>query len=509
MSSSAGTPRIAIVGGGFTGAAVATHLALKAPAPLTIEVIEPRALLGGGVAYSSLDPAHRTNVAAARMSLFTDDESHFSRWLVETGALADDPGSVLADGRVYPRRRVFGRYVADQLERAARIGRATIHHVRERALEVAADPLGWSIVLASGRTIRADLVVLAVSHPPPSVPHALADVLGEHAGFVPNPWAPDALKTIMPMDTVMIMGTALSMADVVASLELQGHRGQIVAFSRRGLLSRAHADRHYPPFGEFTGAGSTTALEMLLRVRRTVGDAARLGVPWQSVIDAMRRDGQEVWRSLAPRERSRFLRHLRPYWEVHRYRVAPQIGAVIERRLTNGSLEVVTGSLERIEVDGGVIRTALTQRRHRAERARRVVESEAFVLTTGPAHAAVIDTNPALGSLARTGHLQQDAFGLGVLVDRHHRSITTSGLPQPSLLVAGPLARGTFGELMGLPQVAQHAQDVALAALAQCQATAAATPSRGNKPNLKVYYPDSFDRHMAAPLISGGPSSSR
>lgn len=73
MSLADRTARVTIVGGGFTGAAVATHLAVRTRSALAIEVFEPRSAIGGGVACSSRGPAHRTNAAAARMSLFSND----------------------------------------------------------------------------------------------------------------------------------------------------------------------------------------------------------------------------------------------------------------------------------------------------------------------------------------------------------------------------------------------------------------------------------------------------
>ena len=492
-------PRIAIVGGGFSGAAVATHVARRAAMPLAVDVIEPRAALGGGVAYSALDPSHRTNVAATRMSLFTDEPGHFERWLDSTGALADDPDARLPDGRAYPRRRVFGEYVAAQLATAASHGRAVVRHLRDRAVGIQPQRGGWLIELGSGGTVMADLVVLAVSHPPPEPPRHLVEAFATQPGFVADPWAADAFDTIKAIDTVVIMGAALSMADAVASLERRGHRGRIIAFSRRGLVSRAHAASAHDAFGDFATNCPATAVEMLRRVRHTIREAAAAGHPWQAVIDAVRRDGQAVWHALAPGQRRALLRHLRPYWEVHRYRIAPQVGAIIERRRAAGTLEMVAAGLGGVEVVDGKIRTELLLRGRHAQGRRREVESDAFVLTTGPAHASALQTNPALRSLAEQGCVQADPLELGLLVDRQHRAVPATGPLDGTLLVAGPLARGTFGELMGLPQVAEHAEQVADAILQRVERGDARETHRGTTIHNRLDYIDKGNRQRRQP----------
>ena len=163
-------PVVAIVGGGFTGAAVAYHLARLLPeGTARIVVYEPRAMLGGGLAYDTDEPVHRINVPAARMTLLPGDDTHFERWLLATGALADDREAVTEDGRIFARRSTFGRYVDAMLRPLVAAGR--IEHRRSRVRAVTATSGGWRITAADGSVVKADRVVVA---PPPTSPPAPA-----------------------------------------------------------------------------------------------------------------------------------------------------------------------------------------------------------------------------------------------------------------------------------------------------------------------------------------------
>ena len=83
MSSYAPLPVVAIIGGGFTGAAVAVHLAEHGQTGVAarIVVFEPREKLGTGLAYDTNEAANRINVPAGRMTLFPDDPESFIRWI--------------------------------------------------------------------------------------------------------------------------------------------------------------------------------------------------------------------------------------------------------------------------------------------------------------------------------------------------------------------------------------------------------------------------------------------
>lgn len=455
--SSRGRPVIAIIGGGVSGAAVAFHLLQRQRLlPGQLFIFEPRTRLGAGLAYDTQDPAHRINVPAAKMSLLPDDLEHFQRWIEAKDALAGDDTAVAANGSLFPRREVFGRYINDMVQPFVDDGRIT--HVAEKTEKVQRLDGRWLISGEAGRRVEADILVIATSHPSPLPPEPLRSVLTDHPRFVVDPTRPDALVAIRADDRVLVVGNGLTSADVIASLTLRGHKGPITAISRRGLRSRGHAPVRQELFGDFVSHPSRTALDLLRNVRATIRKAEAEGRSWHAVIDQVRAQGQDLWRAMSLKERRRVVRHLRPFWDVHRFRVAPQVEAASEEAILDGRLEVLAASVASVATKDGAIDCRLDLS-HSAGSIDR--QFDAVVVTTGPGHRGILETQGWIGALADAGYLAIDATRLGLACNTTSQAQGPDGAVSPSLFISGPLARGTFGELMGLPEVVEHGVFVA------------------------------------------------
>ena len=461
-------PVVAIIGGGVSGAGVAYHLARAncRERPVII-VFEPRAELGRGLAYDTADPAHRINVPAAKMSLQPADIGEFQAWIEARDAVADDPEAKQPDGMLFPRRRLFGEYVASLLKPLLDDG--TVRHCRAVVTAVERRGGRWSIQDDKGGVTEADIVAIATSHPPPAAPGRLAARLGAHPRFVADTTRPGALEVIRPHDRVLVIGNGLTAADVIASLAQRGHDGPITAISRRGLRSRGHAPVPQQLFGDFLSHAAHSAVALLAAIRSAIDAAKGEGISWHGVIDQVRAQGYDLWQALPIAERRRVVRHLRPYWDVHRFRIAPQVEAVLDAAVSAGRLDILAGSVADARIEGELIRCTL-QPRHQRQPLER--SYDAVIVTTGPAHGGILETQPWLSALAANGHLSLDPTGLGLACTERSEAIGPTGTVDPSLLISGPLARGTFGELMGLPQITEHAFFVASEIAGKLKATA-------------------------------------
>ncbi len=224
---------VAVIGAGFTGSLFALKLA-QARADWTILLVEARQDCGRGLAYGACAPQHILNVPVSRMEVGL--EPGFGDWLrARPGQLSEalaESGGVLADAFVP--RQLFGDYIQQQLQSALVKRGAGIHRVHGEVMAVCGQPR--RILLDDGRSLAADLVVLATGNPAPSPPWRASGL----DGLVADPWAPGALQGIGADAPVLLIGSGLTAVDVLLSLRAQGHRGAIHMLSRHGLFPRAH-----------------------------------------------------------------------------------------------------------------------------------------------------------------------------------------------------------------------------------------------------------------------------
>ena len=443
---------VAIVGGGFSGALLALHLLRSRTDGLHIYLIEKGQAFARGVAFSTRRPGHLLNVRAGNMSAYPDRPTHFQDWLaVQTGQPAD-PFS-------FAPRWVYGDYLQAELRAAAQsadaAGRLTL--VGDEVVEVVRTGgrlIGRLIVrLALGRAMQADTVVLATGHGAPMevVPRAARFASDPH--YVVNPWADGALDRIKPDDRVLLLGSALTAIDVIASLDSAGHHGQVVALSRHGLIPRRHA-RTTGATVAWTPRPGEPLSRALLRFRH---QADRL-TDWRRAFDGVREQVQDIWLTLSATERRRALRHLRPWWDAHRHRMAPEVAVRIDGHIAQGRLRVVAGRMLSLRAEVGGVTVTWRPRTHTSVRADR---TEWVVNCTGPEGDPRRSGNAVVRGLIEAGLARPDPLGLGLDVDGDGRLIGSDGASAADLYGLGPLTRGALWEVTAVPDIRLQAQRLA------------------------------------------------
>ncbi len=133
------------------------------------------------------------------------------------------------------------------------------------------------------------------------------------------------------------------MIDSVLSLLDNGHEAEIFAISRRGLVpsgiwavSQCRSVRKNSPRHQ-----ACQASQHIRALMRKVEQKAETGVMSWMVCART----QRLWSGLSVGQKVRFLRHLRPWWDVHRHRMAPAAADRIAAAVKSGQLKVMAGRL--------------------------------------------------------------------------------------------------------------------------------------------------------------------
>ena len=179
------------------------------------------------------------------------------------------------------------------------------------------------------------------------------------------------------------------------------------------------------------------------------------GPDWRGAVDALRPHSHAIWQSFDEREQRRFMRHARPYWDVHRHRIAPQVGQRLDELIGEGRLSIMAGRVRGIGQESDAIRVEI-ERRGAGKR-----EEHRFATAfncTGPLGTMAQTRDPLLRQMIDDGLVAINRLGMGLQVDADSKV-------GPAAWALGPLTKGALWEIVAVPdirgQVAEVADDIA------------------------------------------------
>ncbi len=448
---------VVIVGAGFSGTVVAINLLRLTNERALRVVLVDRAQTARGVAYVQRPYPYLLNVPAGRMSATSNEPLEFLEF-----AQRRLPNSTSED---FLRRELYGEYLESLLARAELVSSSHVQLDRIRGSVCAIERVHRSSVfhvhLADGRKLSADTVVLALGNPAPArLPGA--EALRDSSRYVADPWTASA--AVRAGETVLIAGTGLTMVDIaLAGNKAAKGRAVIHAISRHGLIPLPQASfRHVHDERDSRSLirpGFHSVRDLVRIVRALSESAAHRGGDWREVIGLVRSQAPAIWQRLPVRERGRFLRHIRCYWEIHRHRLPESTWTAIDELRQAGRLRVHAGRIGSLLPDGNQIRVSW---RARGEDSPRTLRVDRIINCIGPDYDLRHTQDRLLRSLLAQGMAIADPLGLGLVTEERGALLDARGRGAGGRIYCiGPMLRAGHWETTAVQELRVHAEQLA------------------------------------------------
>ena len=448
---------IVIVGAGFSGAAVAINLLrLSYWRPVRVVLVERAPRMARGAAYAERAYPYPLNVPAGRMSLNSADPLEFLKFAQQRLPLATEDD--------FLPRSLYGEYLEASLLDAELSSPSHVQLLRIQGKVCGIERTGTAselrVELDDGGSVIADDVVLALGNPPPEGLAGTRPLLGSPR-YIADPWSTP--PEFQPGETALIIGTGLTMADTVtAGSEATQNRVTFHAISRRGLVPPSQTAFRHAGCAEdgvaLLRAASFSTRRLFRAVRELSEEVQRRGGDWREAITCVRNIAPTLWQRLPSRERQRFLRHARPYWDVHRHRLPQETLAKLHDLRRQDKLHVHAGRILSFELAGEKIRVNW---RARGDDAVQTLLVDRVVNCTGADYNPSRSQDPLMRSLLSQGLATPDALGLGLRTATHGALIDSRNRVTDNLYYIGPMLRADHWESTAAQELRTHAERLA------------------------------------------------
>lgn len=450
MPTSRSRLKIAIIGGGFTGTSLALEIFRHYTQPVDVYLFEKSGVFSQGEAYRTPFPFHLLNVRAKEMSAFEEDPDHFSNWLTASSLAQTHLDSSFPVHEQFAPRFLYHHYLQSLLQQTqSHTASVRIWLKPIEVMNVKSEGTGLTLLLGDQTTLQVDKAVLALGN---GHPGAFSFPIEADIKRVDDAWEYRAPLEISRHDPVLILGTGLSMVDTVLTLHHQQHQGKIYALSRHGLLPLPHLREtsSFLPL-EYSFAGLR---EIVRRVRQAGQHLAAMDLDWRSVFQTLRKQINDYWMQSDISSKKQFLRHVLPYWNIHRHRLPAHISELLNRLMQQQQLEILSGRVLQVKDQ-----TAFLRLRHESRMT--TLPARWLINCMGPSLSQEHQRPPLLNVLMKQGMIMLNELKLGLAASIQGQIINAAGQVSSQLYVAGPLMKGVYWECTAVPDIRKNTNSLA------------------------------------------------
>jgi uncharacterized NAD(P)/FAD-binding protein YdhS len=435
------TPTIAIIGGGISGTLTVLNLIKQSKSPLKVIWFDANDHFCKGLAYSTSDKHHLLNVRANNMSVFVDEPHHFVEWLSlnHSHYLATD----------FIPRKLYGEYVQNTFEVLKNTNSfVSITQIAEEVIDVKHIDKGFELKTTQNYT--AQKLVLAFGNFLPAHPRSLSTKFIESECYFQNAFHPGLIQKAITKTNITIIGSGLTMIDVIISLHHHLYTGKINIISPHAYIPQPHYQNPLPGVKPFIEEDKIYRLaEVFSLVNKQLKKAQNEELNPHSVIDVMRPYLQSIWLNFTLPEKQQFLRHLRHKWGVARHRAPSKSMTVFEQLHSSGVITLLKGKIFDIKiVDSDFEIYYSNSKSNKAS-----FNTELIINCTGPESNYSNIPSTFVKNLLKNDIFKPDSINYGI-------NASKNGEIAPNMYTLGPPLKGILWESTAVPEIRLQAKDL-------------------------------------------------
>lgn len=436
------TNTIAVVGGGISGTLTVLQIIKQSKRPLTILWFDAQNKFCKGYAYHTFDESHLLNVRANNMSVFPDDPNHFVAWLNQFHKQFTSKDFVS--------RKLFGDYVHHTFETLKNTNPTiTLYQFAEEVKSINQTTYGFDI--KTHQDYQAEKVILSLGNFLPAHPKSISQEFISSKNYFQNAFNVQLTSQFQLHHHITIIGSGLTMIDVVGSLFRYSYKGAIAVISPHAYIPQAHQENTLPSVDPFIDSKKSYSLrEIIALVNKQLKLAKKENLNPHSVIDLMRPFLQNMWLNFSLQEKQQFLRHLRHKWGVARHRSPNQSMDIFNQLNSSGQLNVLKGRISDIKTTKQEFEIYYSN----PQNEQKILKTELIINCTGPESDYSKSKSNLIIQLLKDGIIAPDSLKYGI-------NARKDGLITNNLYTIGPPLKGILWESVAVPEIRVQAQELA------------------------------------------------